>query len=206
MHLWKEGDRSAAVCERCRKRVATRFEYRTFGLSKPKVDVPDVLVAVCEECGEVAGIPHQSTPKIREARRRDLIKFGARVPLQLQGALGLVAARYEARPEAFSAPLIRFYLREVGRDAGAAALVRDLARDPIARGRRRGRISVGVDKRLWDDAWRNAQGAGIRDRSELARGLLVAAALDAGLGRVGTAARRASPRRRRTLEAIANTV
>jgi len=116
MHLWKAGDKSAAICEKCQKKVTTTFEYRTLELESPRAAVSDVLVAVCDECGEVAGIPHQSTPKIAAARDRELVKFEARVPRELEDALGLIAAKFHARPDALSAPLFRFYLREVGRD------------------------------------------------------------------------------------------
>ena len=67
MHLWREGDRSVGICERCRKRVNTRFERRTFPMERPRVDVPDVLVSVCDECGDIVDVPHQSTPKIAES-------------------------------------------------------------------------------------------------------------------------------------------
>jgi hypothetical protein len=179
MHLWKAGDKSAAICETCQKKVATTFEYRTLELKSPRAAVSDVLVAVCDECGEVAGIPHQSTPKIAAARDRELVKFEARVPRELEDALGLIAAKFHARPDALSAPLFRFYLREVGRDESLARMVTELSHDRLAMAPNLGRISVGVVRPLWDAAWGRARAAGIRNKSELARGLILAAAVDA---------------------------
>lgn len=70
MHFWEEGDQSEAICERCRKRVVTRFEPRTLRLEQSPVDVPGVLVGVCTECGETASVPAQASEQISQARRR----------------------------------------------------------------------------------------------------------------------------------------
>jgi hypothetical protein len=48
--------------------VETRFEYRTYSLESPKIDVEHVLVAVCTTCGGVAAVPFQSSLKLKEAR------------------------------------------------------------------------------------------------------------------------------------------
>ncbi len=71
MKLWKEGDRSRSVCERCKRLVGTRFERRTVNLERPAVAVPDVLVAACTSCGETVAIPAQSSPRLQAARRLD---------------------------------------------------------------------------------------------------------------------------------------
>lgn len=210
MHLWKAGDKSAAICERCKRKVKTTFEYRTLELETPRSTVPDVLVALCDECGEVAGIPHQSTPKIAAARDRDMIKFEARVPRELEDALGLIAAKFHARPNDLSSPLFRFYLREVGRDGSLAQAVRVLSHDRLAMAPNRGRISVGVPRLLWDAAWKRAKAAGIRNKSELVRGLILAAAVDAhihdapelGASRRGKSAKN----RQQVLEALAESL
>lgn len=67
--LYQPGDRSRAVCEHCESVVETRFEYRTYALSVPRVDVPGVLVAACVECGGVAAVPYQSSERLNKARR-----------------------------------------------------------------------------------------------------------------------------------------
>src|SRR4051794_37359480 len=103
MKLYREGDRSRAVCETCKRVVRTRFERRTFHLENPEVDVPGVLVAVCETCGTIAAIPHQSSPRLREARRQAAPKHEARVPAVLNDAIGLIAAQYSVSNADFAA-------------------------------------------------------------------------------------------------------
>jgi hypothetical protein len=205
MRLWREGDRSVGICERCEKRVTTRFERRTFPMRRPRVDVPDVLVSVCDDCGAIVAVPHQSTPKIAESRRRTLEKIEVRIPLELHDLLGLLAHKFSTRVEALSAPLLRFYLGEVGRDTKMAALACRLSHEPLALGPNKGRISLALEKGLWDAAWERAQQAGIKERSEVVRGIILAAALDAGLDRPRTGAR-PSARRRTAIETIATAV
>ncbi|HEY7768002.1 MAG TPA: hypothetical protein VIB55_07450, partial [Longimicrobium sp.] len=60
--------RSQAICDQCKQGVETRFEYRTYSLESPKIDVEHVLVAVCTTCGGVAAVPFQSSLKLKEAR------------------------------------------------------------------------------------------------------------------------------------------
>jgi hypothetical protein len=180
MYLWKAGDKSAAICAACKKKVTTTFEYRTVELESPRAAVPDVLVAACDECGAVAGIPYQSTPKIAGVRGQAMVSFEARVPRELMDAIGLIAAKFHSRLETLMSPLFRFYLREVGRDSSLARMVNELSHDRLAAPLNcRSRISVAVPSPVWDAAWGGARAAGIRKKSELARGLILAAALDA---------------------------
>lgn len=205
MHLWREGDRSAGICERCRKKVSTRFERRGFPIERPAMTVENVLVAVCEECGEIVGVPHQSTPKIAEARAREQEKLEVRVPFELQDMLGLVAAKYEVRFEDLQAPLIRYYLRQVVKSAKLAEVARLLAQDRLIQGPNKGRISCLVPKPVWKEAWERAKQAGIREKSELVRGVILCAAMDAGINR-GIKGVRPSSHRREQIEAIAESV
>src|SRR4051812_22752801 len=110
MKLWKEGDRSKGVCERCKRLVTTRFERRTVNLERPKATVHDVLVAVCDSCEEVVAVPHQSSLRLQEVRRQEVPRFEVRVPLVLNDALRLIASVHSARPEDFESSLIRYYL------------------------------------------------------------------------------------------------
>jgi hypothetical protein len=70
LKMWHEGDRSQALCVKCGDWRETEFQYRTFRLEKSKTNVPDVLVAVCIECGEIVAVPHQSSRTLRAARHR----------------------------------------------------------------------------------------------------------------------------------------
>jgi hypothetical protein len=179
MRVWKAGDRSKGVCERCGRLVATRFERRTMALERPRTEVPDVLVAVCEACESLVAIPPQSLPRLNEGRRRELVKIEARLSKEMEDLLGWIAAKYAGRLDAFRGALIRFYLHEMAHLPELTRRVKCLADSEIAGGRQEERFQVRLEKPLLDRAWAAAQSAGIVDKSDMIRGLILAAAEDA---------------------------
>jgi hypothetical protein len=68
MQVWKEKDRSEGMCSTCTRRVETVFKLRDYRLMESGIEVPKLLVAVCQSCGGIVAIPAQSTPKLKEAR------------------------------------------------------------------------------------------------------------------------------------------
>lgn len=184
MHLWKEGDTSEALCETCRKRVATRFEVRAYTLHESGAEVSDLLVAVCAECGGVAAIPAQSAPRLKEAReRRKDESLEARIPSHLDDVIHLLAEHFATAVAAFRPDLLRFYLGEVVNDAEFAARVKDLATSDLAEGRARTRISLRVPQHVLEAARERARSVGIDKDADLIRGILVAAKEDVLDGR-----------------------
>jgi hypothetical protein len=181
MKLWKEGDRSRGVCERCKRLVTTQFERRAVRLECPEVVVPDVLVAVCVSCGEPVAVPHQSSLRLQESRRQEVPRHEVRVPPILNDALRLIAGVYSARPEEFEPALIRYYLHKLARDPETARRIKACAGSPLARGRNLGRISFRLETSAWKAAWRVAQGVGFKNRADVVRGVIVAAAVDSGV-------------------------
>ena len=67
MQVYKENDKSKAICEKCVKVVDTTFVFRD--VKKPKSgEKVNILVAVCDECGEIVAIPAQSLRALYEDR------------------------------------------------------------------------------------------------------------------------------------------
>lgn len=60
MMEYSEGSRSSGICPRCKHMVITRMQWRDYP--------PVVLVAICQECGDIVAIPHQSTAAINAAK------------------------------------------------------------------------------------------------------------------------------------------
>ena len=63
---FKEGDKGQALCHND-GRVSTTFERRDVPFRHGQGIVRDILVATCDECRAVIGIPAQSTPAIAVA-------------------------------------------------------------------------------------------------------------------------------------------
>ncbi len=175
----KEGDRSRALCEPCGRLVSTRFERRPYVPSEGAAPIPDVLVAVCEECGAIAAIPAQSIPRINANRERDQIRFESRIPRELDDALDWITGRYAGRFDSFRGSLMRYYLGQLSREAGLADRVRQLAESDLARGEQRGRLCFRLDRALLERAWAAAQTVGIEDKADMVRGLVLVAIEDA---------------------------
>ncbi len=65
---FREGDKSKAICSHCGKVGGTTFVRRDVSFSDSSKRVAkNILVAVCDVCGQVVGIPPESMPAIREA-------------------------------------------------------------------------------------------------------------------------------------------
>lgn len=179
MHLWKEGDQSEAICPQCEKRVATHFEVRPLLLEESGTEVPDVLVAVCEECGTTAAVPAQSAPRLKEARdRRKAEALEAKIPSHLDDVIHLLADHFAAAVAAFRPALLRFYLREVESDTELAERVKALAASELAQGRARARISLRAPEELLRSVRERARTVGIASDADLIRGILLAARED----------------------------
>lgn len=179
MHLYREGDRSEAICHACRRRVSTHFAVCAVRLPESGIEVPDVLAAVCDECGGVAAIPAQSSPRLREAReRRKAEELEARIPMHLDDVVHLLSDHFAAAVSSFRPSLLRFYLREVASDPELAARVRTLSRSELAQGRARARVSLRAPEALLREVRECARTAGIGSDAELIRGILLAARED----------------------------
>ncbi|HTV87355.1 MAG TPA: hypothetical protein VME63_18315 [Dyella sp.] len=69
MKVYQLGEKGSALCHRD-GRVTTTFEYRDLPFSDGNGLAKDILVGVCDICGDAIVIPAQSTPAIASARKR----------------------------------------------------------------------------------------------------------------------------------------
>lgn len=185
----------------------THLKVRTYRLEQSGINVPSVLVGVCDQCDNIVTIPAQSTPRIREARvplKEEQLE--ARIPTHLEDVLYQLAWDFAAPLQAFRPAVLRFYLAELMRDPGLAERARLLAESELADAPARARVSLRVPAELLEDARAAARAAGIARDSDLVRGLLLAAKEDvldrrhperierlSGAAQAGGAYRRPSP-------------
>jgi hypothetical protein len=66
--VFKEGDKSRAVCNTCKKIVSSTFRYALYNYGG--LMIPDILQGFCDECGVAVSIPHQSRYEIKEFREQ----------------------------------------------------------------------------------------------------------------------------------------
>jgi hypothetical protein len=72
MKIYRESDKGRAMCENDGL-VTTAFAYRDVPFRDGSGAVNDILVAVCDKCGEVVAIPPQSAPAIKAVREKSAI-------------------------------------------------------------------------------------------------------------------------------------
>jgi hypothetical protein len=148
------------------------------------IDVPGVLLNICDQCDNVATIPHQSSLRMLEARvpvKEEQLE--ARIPTHLEDVIYMIAREFYAPVQAFRPAVLRFYLGEMTRDPALAERVRLLAESDLADAPARARVSLRVPAELLAAAREQARAAGIARDSDLIRGLLLAAKEDVLDGR-----------------------
>lgn len=79
MKLFHENEKIDGLCEDD-GRVRATLRYRDHELEGGLGVVRNVLVSVCDLCDQTIGIPHQSTPAIRDARQRAVASVELNLP------------------------------------------------------------------------------------------------------------------------------
>jgi hypothetical protein len=124
MRLYVEGEAGRAVCHRDGL-VATHFQYRDVPFDDGHGSAPDILVGVCDVCGDVLVIPPQSTPPIRAARERATVSLEAQLPALYLETLDLAAYRINPQLSTdFRKALLSYYLHGAAteKEVGAGLL------------------------------------------------------------------------------------
>ncbi len=170
----RAGDAGRAICPHCKAMREMVYQYRAVYLEKTKVSVPNVLVGVCLTCDRAIVLPAQSTPRISEARAREVREQNARIPLELEDRLNMMAQALDVRPEPFKGALCRYVLGRVVRDRVFAERAWALAASPEAKGTPGGRVKFRAGVALPKAAKAAGTAAGIGDLSAILRGAILA--------------------------------
>ena len=75
MYDYTEGEKTISGCDYCNKRVSSTLTYVTLSLCEGLEEVEDVLLYVCDECGNICSIPHKFVFPIQQAMKR-LVESG----------------------------------------------------------------------------------------------------------------------------------
>lgn len=149
-------------------------------LSKSKIEVPDVLVGVCQTCDTVVMLPQQSAPKLKEARQSAPSRIDARIPKELRDVVGMMASSFGGLPEPFAGGMLRYYLAILANDSALARRVGKLANSTAAEGTPGGRLAFRLDRSLIVNAMAKINHKSeLVDQSGLIRGIIIVAKEDA---------------------------
>jgi hypothetical protein len=152
MKLYRSGEKISAICEACGTVQQATFAYRDVPFSDGFGVVKDILVAVCDECGEIIATPAQSTPAIRAARETAVKPIEVSLPAPFIEALDLAAFRIDPQATTeFRKRLLAYYIhRAAESDQPAERLADRVARsgERFDVGAPRRRLSFKVTPRL----------------------------------------------------------
>jgi hypothetical protein len=116
--FFNEGDKSRAVCEKCKCIVSTTFRYGGYHIPDTNITVPNLLQGYCDVCKTLVSIPHQSTYKIREYLVEEKSeRIEVRVPPQFTDILNLIGHSYlkVSKPNLLCRLLTSFYLEKLSK-------------------------------------------------------------------------------------------
>lgn len=119
MKLHYAGEKGKAVCD-TDGLTTTTFDYRDVPFSDRPGVVKDILVSVCDKCGDIVGIPPQSTPAIKAKRELATKSIEANLPAAYIDALRLASFRIDSSiRQDFYKYLIVFYVETLLSDKKA---------------------------------------------------------------------------------------
>lgn len=110
MKLYVEGEKGRAVCARDGLSGMT-FRRRDVPFSDGDGQAKDILVGVCDACGEVIAVPPQSTPAIKAAREKAVLPIEANLPAVYLDVLDLACYRIDpSASQDFRKRLLLYYM------------------------------------------------------------------------------------------------
>lgn len=154
MEIFKEGDKSRAICSHCKKQVTTAFQVRTTSIKDGGVSyrVPDVLVGVCDVCDAVVSVPQQSFAAVSEVRKKaekETLDF--RVPRHLLDVLNnsIIVLGIEASSDLRS-QLLRLYVASVSESKKHKERLKQNLKSDLLKGtfKRSNRLSMKFNSQL----------------------------------------------------------
>ena len=141
MNFYNIGDTSRALCGKCKAVVPTTFYLRNVPLSDGSGVAKNVLVSVCDQCGEVCGIPQQSLPLVQETVKKAKEAIEARVSVAIDDLFKVACMKIGASTD-FQSTLIRYYANTMSKEETFPGALKDFIEGKIVRGKKTRRISI----------------------------------------------------------------
>lgn len=178
-HVFKPGDTTRGGCEKCRAMVSATYGYGRVQLDDGTA-IENVMRALCNECGEIVAIAHQSAPAIKAARaKRDDEKARLRTTVRVSRPLADFAASQlldrGANPERLDLMLKAFISMALDGSQRRTALVNAIcsASDPVLNLRPEVTLHLDLNKQLWAVLKELQAQSGLRSLSDFIRRMLV---------------------------------
>jgi hypothetical protein len=170
--VYHPNDKGTALCHRD-GRVSTTFAYRDLPFRDGRGKAKDILVGVCDTCGDAIVIPAQSTPAISAARKHVEHSMEINVPAFYMDLLDAAATRVASNvtPDFRKRLLIYYVNRYATGLEKPAELARVMKKSPLANVVIKGMPKKRLSMKLSDQA--SERIATVMDQTKLSKTELI---------------------------------
>ncbi len=141
MQILKVGDSQKAACEHCQSFQTAILQLKDVPFSDGNGLAKNVLVGVCEGCGQVILMPHQSTPSVKKQYEVQRKALESRVPAHMIDILNLVSFELSGGTE-FVPNLVKFYLHSLSNNSICSSGIAAYLQSELAQGKAQKRLSL----------------------------------------------------------------
>ncbi|MCK0154929.1 hypothetical protein MWU49_14530 [Alcanivorax sp. S6407] len=141
MKIFKVGDTQKAICSHCQSLQTATYQLRDVPFSDGSGIVKNVLVGVCNQCDQVALLPHQSTPAVRRELDTARKPVESRIPAHMLDILSLASYELGGSTD-FIPTLMKYYIHRLAADQNAAGKITSLLGSDLAKGKADKRLSL----------------------------------------------------------------
>jgi len=153
MKIYKEGDKSKAICPDCGM-VETVFMSRDVPIKGTAMTAKNILAGVCSQCEKVISIPQQSAPYVKEALHKERKPLEVRIPQHFNDILAnasiKIGGEYTSSLVNF---LIKYYIHSLYDDARAISRLSKVYENSalMDKTKSNNRLSVKIDKKILNE-------------------------------------------------------
>ena len=99
---YKAGAKCTSVCAHCERSVPATLKNETLSLCEGEEEVENVLVDICDICGNITAIPARSLPPIHKAIKKlvksEVVSEAGKVTIDLKSIVDK-EKQYDTRPK-----------------------------------------------------------------------------------------------------------
>lgn len=173
MRIVKEGETGKAVCQDCGLSSIT-YRLRDVDFSDQSGTVKNILAGVCDQCGEVATIPRQSTPQVRAEFDKVRKSIETRVPAHYIDILNLAIRKISHDLEAaFHKNLILYYINGMEQEKITTDKLKELLNSDLASAPASKRVSLKISERMREVIEEVRERAGLKSVTDLLKGVIL---------------------------------
>lgn len=141
MKIYRVGDKSKAICHKSGQVESVTYKLKDVPVDDSNISVKNILVGVCDCCGDVVSIPKQSTPAIQKIIRQARKPVESRVPAHMLDILNM-ACEVVGADTGFQSSIVKYYVhRYAQRPSDLETLVSAQASE-LAQGKADKRLSL----------------------------------------------------------------